>query len=126
MQQKDGRYRSASAQAAIREQVIDYLKKQLGTQSQAAEIFGLHIRSVNRMWAKYKSGGSRNIKEKKRGVQGGKKINGKQSAEVRQLIKDKLPDNSEVSAFSTKALPNDPVPPVTSTDLPSSTLVVAC
>ncbi len=92
MRQKDGRHRSASAQATIREQVIDYLKKQRGTQNQAAEIFGLHIRSVNRMWAKYKSGGSRNIKEKKRGVQGGKKINGKQSAEVRQLIKDKLPD----------------------------------
>ncbi|MEO9021815.1 MAG: helix-turn-helix domain-containing protein [Ginsengibacter sp.] len=68
MQQKDGRYRSASAQAAIREQVIDYLKKQRGTQNQAAEIFGLHIRSVNRMWGKYKAGGSRNIKEKKRGI----------------------------------------------------------
>ena len=30
--------------------------------------------------------------ERKRGVQGGKKINGKQSAQVRQLINDKLPD----------------------------------
>jgi transposase len=97
MQQKDGRHRSASAQATIREQVIDYLKKQRGTQSQAAAIFGLHIRSVNRMWAKYKLGGSRNIKEKKRGVQGGKKITGKQSAEVRQLIKDKLPDQLKLS-----------------------------
>lgn len=92
MQQKDGRNRTASAQAVIREQVIEYLKKGRGSQREAAEIFGLHIRSVNRMWAKYKSGGSRNIKAKKRGVQGGKKINGKQSAEVRQLIKDKLPD----------------------------------
>ncbi|MFZ6022821.1 MAG: winged helix-turn-helix domain-containing protein [Bacteroidota bacterium] len=64
----------------------------MGTQKQAAEIFGLHIRSVNRMWAKYKSGGSRNIKAKKRGVQGGKKINGRESAEVRQLIREKMPD----------------------------------
>lgn len=97
MQQKDGRNRSASAQATIRGQVIEYLKKRLGTQSQASEIFGLHIRSVNRMWSKYKLGGSRNIKEKKRGVQGGKKINGKQAAEVRKLIKEKLPDQLKLS-----------------------------
>lgn len=92
MQKKDGRNRTATSQATIREQVINYLKKKRGSQGEAAEIFGLHIRSVNRMWAKYKSGGSRNIKEKKRGVQGGKKIDGKTAAEVRKLIKDKLPD----------------------------------
>lgn len=92
MKQKDGRNRTASAQATIREQVIDYLKKKRGSQAQAAEIFGLHIRSVNRMWARYKVGGTRNIKANKRGVKGGKKINGKQAAEVRQLIKDKMPD----------------------------------
>ena len=97
MGQKDGRNRSASAQATIRAQVIDYLKKRRGTQKQAGEIFGLHIRSVNRMWAKYKTGGSRSIKEKKRGVSGGKKINGKQSAEIRQLIKDKMPDQLKLS-----------------------------
>ena len=34
----------------------------------------------------------RSIQSKKRGVKHGKKINGKQAAEVRQLIKDKLPD----------------------------------
>jgi transposase len=97
MIQKDGRHRTSSAQATIREQAIQYLKNKRGTQGQAAEIFGLHIRSVNRMWAKYKLGGSRNIKEKKRGVQGGKKINGKQSAEIRMLIKDKLPDQLKLS-----------------------------
>lgn len=97
MQNKDGRHRSASAQSTIREQVISYLKKKLGTQKQASEIFGLHIRSVNRMWANYKVGGSKNIKAKKRGVKGGKKINGKQAAEVRQLVKDKLPEQLKLS-----------------------------
>lgn len=97
MIQKDGRHRTSSAQATIREQAIQYLKNKRGTQGQAAEIFGLHIRSVNRMWAKYKLGGTKNIKEKKRGVQGGKKLNGKQSAEIRMLIKDKLPDQLKLS-----------------------------
>lgn len=92
MANKDGRNRTASAQATIREQVIEFLRKKRGSQKEAAEIFGLHIRSVNRMWAKYKKGGKRNILEKKRGVQGGKKINGQQAAEVRKLIKDKFPE----------------------------------
>jgi transposase len=89
---KDGRNRKAAAQAAIREQVVHYLKKHLGTQLQASEAFGITQRAVNKIWRLYKTGGLRAIKEKKRGVQGGKKINGKQSAEVRQLITDKMPD----------------------------------
>lgn len=92
MKKTDGRHRTASGQEVIRKQVIDYLKKQRGTQQSAAEIFGLHLRSVNRMWSRYKTGGSRGVQSKKRGVKGGKKINGKQAAEVRNLIKDKLPD----------------------------------
>ena len=89
MQKKRG---SKEVQESIRLKVCVYLKKQLGTQSQAAEIFGLSIRSVNRIWAKYKTKGSRGLESKKRGVQGGKKITGVQSAEVRRLIKEKMPD----------------------------------
>lgn len=89
MQKKRG---SKDIQEAIRLKVCSYLKKNLGTQNQAAEIFGLSIRSVNRIWCSYKIKGSRGLKSKKRGVQGGKKITGKQSAEIRRLIKDKLPD----------------------------------
>ena len=92
MLKKDGRNRTASAQAAIREQVVDFLKKKRGTQNQASEIFGLSQSGVEKIWRNYNTEGKRGISEKKRGVQGGKKINGKQSAEVRQLIKDKLPD----------------------------------
>jgi len=43
---------------------------------------------VEKIWRKYKTQAKPGIIEKKRGVQGGKKINGKQSAEVRKLIKD--------------------------------------
>lgn len=97
MAKKDGRYRTASAQATIREQVVDFLKKKRGTQNDVSEIFGLSQSGVEKIWRKYKTQGKRGISEKKRGVQGGKKINGKQSAEVRQLIKDKLPDQLKLS-----------------------------
>jgi transposase len=94
---KDGRYRTASAQASIHEQAVEYLKKKKGTQQQASEIFGLSRSGIEKIWRKYKTEGKRGISEKKRGVQGGKKVNGKQSAEVGQLIKDKLPDQSKLS-----------------------------
>lgn len=92
MTKKDGRNRTASAQAIIREQLVDYLKKRRGTQKQAAEIFGLSRSGVEKIWRSYKEVGKRVVVNRKRGVQGGKKINGVQAAEVRRLIKDKLPD----------------------------------
>jgi transposase len=79
-------------QEAIRMKVVAYLQKKLGTQKQCSEVFALAERSVNRIWSKYKQEGKRSLNKKKRGVQGGKKITGKQAAEVRQLVKDKLPD----------------------------------
>lgn len=84
--------RSSLVQAEVRLQIIHYLKKKLGTQSQAAEVFGLSLDGVHKIWKRYRTGGIRNIAPRKRGVQDGKKINGVQSAEVRRLIKDKLPD----------------------------------
>lgn len=83
---------SKDAQEAIRIKVVEYLRKKLGTQKQCAEVFGITERSVNRIWSKYRQGGKRVLSSKKRGVKEGKKISGKQSAEVRKLIKDKMPD----------------------------------
>ena len=80
------------AQEEIRIKVVEYLKKKLGTQNKASQIFGITDRAVNRIWSKYKLTGKRSLNSKKRGVKGGKKINGQGSAEVRNLIKNKLPD----------------------------------
>lgn len=91
MSKKDGRHRTASAQATVREQVVRFLKKG-STQKQAMEIFGLSQSGVEKIWRKYKLAGKAGIKEKKRGVQGGGKINGRQSAQVREIIKDRMPD----------------------------------
>ncbi len=79
-------------QEANRKRIAEFLKNKRGTQEEAAEIFGVTQRAVNKIWAKYKAGGKRNLESKKRGVKGGKKINGLQAAEIRRLIKDKLPD----------------------------------
>jgi len=84
--------KNKAAQEETRYRIADYLKKQLGTQKQAAEIFAVTERTVNKIWNKYKSAGRRSLASRKRGVKGGKKIKGQQAAEVRSLIKDKLPD----------------------------------
>lgn len=73
MVKKDGRNRTASAQATIREQVVDFLKKKRGTQKQASEIFGLSQSGIEKIWRKYKTEGKRGIGERKRGVRGGKR-----------------------------------------------------
>ena len=95
--QKSTKRKNEEAQEETRFRVVEYLKKKLGTQKQAAEIFSVTERSVNKIWARYKEGGSRSLQSKKRGVKEGKKINGKQSAQVRRLIKEKLPDQLKLS-----------------------------
>lgn len=77
--------------------VIDYLKKKKGTHQQAADLYHLSKSAVDKIMTRYKQKGSRGLLSKKRGVQGGKKINGKQAAEVRQLVKDKLPEQLKLS-----------------------------
>lgn len=97
MQNKTATRGDKSVQESIRKKVVSYLKKGLGTQKQAAEIFELNIRSVNRIWVNYKAIGIKSTVSKKRGVQGGKKINGKQAFEVRELIKEKMPDQLKLA-----------------------------
>lgn len=84
--------KNKDAQEETRFRIVDYLKNKRGTQKQAAEIFSITERAVNKIWNKYKTGGKRSLINKMRGVKGGKKIKGKQASEVRSLIKDKMPD----------------------------------
>lgn len=72
--------------------MVEYLKKNKGTHKEAAALFGLSKSAVDKIWVRYKKAGSRGIQKKKRGVREGKKINGQQAAEVRRLIREKLPD----------------------------------
>lgn len=94
MEKKRG---SKESQATKRILIVNYLKKRKGTHKQASELFQVSKSAVDKIWTKYKEGGIRAIHSKKRGVQGGKKINGKQAAEVRQLIKDKMPDQLKLA-----------------------------
>lgn len=94
MQKKRG---SKDSQETKRLLVVSYLKSKKGTHQQAADLFKISKSAVDKIWTRYMRKGLRGLGSKKRGVQVGKKINGKQSAEVRRLIKDKLPDQLKLS-----------------------------
>jgi transposase len=84
--------KNKQAQEETRIRVCEFLKKKLGTQKDASDLFGITERAINKIWGIYKRIGKRGIRGKKRGVQTGKKINGEQAYLLRQLIKEKLPD----------------------------------
>lgn len=86
------RRKNKQAQEETRFRVADYLRKKLGTQKEASVIFGITERAVNKIWATYKKGGKSALRSKKRGVNQGKKLKKGQAHQIRQLIKDKMPD----------------------------------
>jgi transposase len=89
MNQKRG---TKDSQETKRRLIVSYLKKRQGTHQQAADLFQVSKSGVDKIWTRYNQKGLRGLSSKKRGVQGGKKISGKQAAEVRELIKYKMPD----------------------------------
>ena len=73
------------------------MPKKLGTQKQASIVFGITEPGVNKIWAIYKQGGKKALGSKKPGANGGKKLKKDQAYQIRQLIKDKLPDELKLS-----------------------------
>nr|BFF38230.1 IS630 family transposase [Tenacibaculum mesophilum] len=76
--------------------MAEFLRKKRGTQKQAAEIFGITERTVNKIWSNYKQGGKRSLRNKKRGVQQGIKLKKGQAYDIRRLIRDKMPDQMKL------------------------------
>lgn len=85
------------AQEATRLRVVAYLKKEMGTQKEAGNVFGITERGVNKIWCKYKEGGKKALLSKKRGVREGKKIKSEQAKEIKRLIRDKMPEQLKLS-----------------------------
>lgn len=56
--------KNKDAQEETRFRIVDYLKNKRGTQKQAAEIFSVSERSVNKTWNKYKKEGKRSLLNK--------------------------------------------------------------
>lgn len=100
MQKNDARTYSNETLQYIRSQIIEFLNNKQGTQGQAAVLFGVSIRFVNKLWGKYKREGAQGIELKRRGV---KKHSGGISEDHRLEIQEKInkntPDHYGISYF---------------------------
>jgi transposase len=84
-------------QETKRQLVVLYLRNNEGTQADASRLFCLSQSAVNKIWARYKQGGSKTLRSRKRGVRGGKKVTGEQAESIRRLVRKKLPDQLGLS-----------------------------
>ena len=73
MEKRKNQRKNKAAQEETRIRVCEYLRKKAGTQKQAAELFAITERAVNKIWGIYKQEGKRGLVSKKRGVKGGEK-----------------------------------------------------
>jgi len=90
---KSGKKRkNKSAQEETRFRVVEYLKKQLGSQREAAVVFNITTVAVCNIWKKYRLQGKTGIKSRQRGTKGGGKLKPEMIREIKLIIKDKLPD----------------------------------
>ena len=92
MKTKVKKRKNKFAQEETRFRVAEFLKNKRGTQKQASAIFGITERAVNKIWATYKQSGKRALASKKRGSKSGVKLKKDQAYKIRQMIKDKLPE----------------------------------
>ena len=92
MKTKVKKRKNKFAQEETRFRIAEFLKNKRGTQKQASAIFGITERAVNKIWATYKQSGKRALASKKRGSKSGVKLKKDQAYKIRQMIKDKLPE----------------------------------
>jgi transposase len=95
----DARKLDGATQAHLRRSVVRAVRGGM-RQTQAAEVFGISLRAVNKWMALDKAGGLRALKPKRRGRPAGDgRLDRVQSARIRQLIIDALPDQLKLPFY---------------------------
>jgi transposase len=94
MKKQDARKLPPAAQEAIRIRVVDFLKMKKGTQRQAADIFQLSVRAVEKIWQRYKQCGEQALQAKKRGPHQRTSLLSRQTVKgITRLVKKDTPDS---------------------------------
>ncbi len=91
---------TASAQAQLRQRVVSAVLEGMG-QTQAHEVFGVGLRSVNRWMAVVHTGGHEAVAAKPRGRRAGEagKLTASQAARVKKRIIGKMPDQLKLPFY---------------------------
>lgn len=95
----DARKLDAATQTHLRRSVVQAVRAGM-SQTEAAKVFGVSLRAVNKWVGLQKSGGLRALKQKQRGRRAGEgRLNPAQGKRVRQLIIDSLPDQLKLPFY---------------------------
>ena len=95
----DARRLDAATQSHLRRSVVRAVRGGM-TQTQAAQVFGVSLRAANKWVALDKAGGLRALKPRRRGRPAGDgRLDRVQSARIRQLIIDALPDQLKLPFY---------------------------
>lgn len=93
MRKQDVRKLKPEVQEAIRLRVVDFLREGKGTQQQAAGIFQISLRAVEKAWHRYKAEGRRALQAKKRGPhRSTARLSRRQAATIKTLVKKDTPE----------------------------------
>jgi len=88
----DARKLDMATQAHLRRSVVQAVRGGM-SQTQAAIVYGASLRAVSKWMGLDRTGGLRALKPKRRGRRAGEgRLDPRQSARIRQLIIDSLPD----------------------------------
>jgi transposase len=100
MKKCDARKLKPEVQEAIRIRVAFFLKAGKGTQRQAADVFMVSIRAVEKIWKQYKAGGRKALAAKKRGPhKNTSKLSSHQVKKITRLVKKNTPDSYGIPYF---------------------------
>ena len=95
----DGRKLDRSTQAHIRRQVVLAVRKGM-TQVEAAKVFGMSLRFVQKTCARARDGGLRSLKADERGRPAGAALlDGTQQARIYRMITGKMPDQLRLAFY---------------------------
>ena len=100
MKRQDARKLKPEAQEAIRLRIAAYLKDEKGTQKQAADIFQVSLRAVEKIWKQYKEEGDKSLVAKKRGPKKSRALlKDTQTKEITHAIRSATPEAYRLPYF---------------------------
>ena len=95
----DARKLDIAAQTYLRRTVVQAVRGGM-SQTEASKVYGASLRAVSKWMALDRAGGLRALKQKRRGRRAGEgRLQPAQSARIRQLIIDSLPDQLKLPFY---------------------------
>ncbi|MBD0286955.1 MAG: helix-turn-helix domain-containing protein [Flavisolibacter sp.] len=100
MRKQDARSLHPEAQETLRLRIADFLKEHKGTQKEAADIFQVSLRAVEKIWKQFKEGGRKALKQKKRSPHKNRHLlSDSKAKQIGNIIKADTPEQHHIPCY---------------------------